>query len=55
MKKAVCEAKPTSADQLWEIVRDLWATIPVERYQKLVDALPCRCEAVIKNNDSSGK
>lgn len=55
VKYAVSEAKPKNADELWTVVQTSWAAIPISRCQKLVDSMPKRCAAVIKNKSYATK
>lgn len=55
VKKAVYKAKPTNAEQLWTVVHQAWSEIPAKRCQTLVDSMPRRCVAVIKNNGCTTK
>uniref|UniRef100_A0A8D0D2D9 Tc1-like transposase DDE domain-containing protein n=1 Tax=Sander lucioperca TaxID=283035 RepID=A0A8D0D2D9_SANLU len=50
IKNAVSEAKPSNAEELWNVVQLSWAGIPVHRCQKSVDSMQHRCEAVLRNN-----
>uniref|UniRef100_A0A3Q3W3Y0 Tc1-like transposase DDE domain-containing protein n=1 Tax=Mola mola TaxID=94237 RepID=A0A3Q3W3Y0_MOLML len=49
IKNAVSEAKPRNVNELWNVVKESWSGITAERCHKLVDSMPHRCEAVIKN------
>ena len=55
IKNAVSEAKPSNAEELWNVVQSSWAGIPVHRRQKLVDSMQHRCEAVLRNNGYATK
>lgn len=55
VKYAVSEAKPKNVEELWSVVRDSWAAIPVSRCQALVDSMQKRCLAVIKNSGYATK
>ena len=55
IKNAVSEAKPSNAEELWNVVQSSWAGIPVHRCQKLVDSMQHRCEAVLINNGYATK
>ena len=39
IKNAVSEAKPSNAEELWNVIQSSWAVIPVHRCQKLVDSM----------------
>uniref|UniRef100_A0A3B4AC75 Tc1-like transposase DDE domain-containing protein n=1 Tax=Periophthalmus magnuspinnatus TaxID=409849 RepID=A0A3B4AC75_9GOBI len=49
VKNAVYEAKLRNVNELWNVVKESWSGITAERCHKLVDSMPHRCEAVIKN------
>lgn len=55
VKKAVHDARPTSKEALWEAVKDSWSKIPKKKCQDLVDSMPRRCAAVIKNKGHATK
>lgn len=55
VKYAVSEAKPKNVEELWSVVRDSWAAIPVSRCQALVDSMQKHCLAVIKNSGYATK
>ena len=55
VKRYVANANPTSRSQLREVVQKSWERIPVKRCQDLVDSMPRRCQAVIKNNGYTTK
>uniref|UniRef100_A0A3Q3VZD4 Tc1-like transposase DDE domain-containing protein n=1 Tax=Mola mola TaxID=94237 RepID=A0A3Q3VZD4_MOLML len=38
-----------NVNELWNVVKESWSGITAERCHKLVDSMPHRCEAVIKN------
>lgn len=42
-------AKSGNADELWNVAKSWWTGIPVDRCQKLVDAMQHRCGAVLRN------
>lgn len=46
---------PTNCDQLWELIQAAWNDIPISVCQNLVDSMPRRCLAVLKNNGASTK
>lgn len=39
--------KYKSEDELFEAIKIAWNSVPVERYQKLIESMPRRCQAVI--------
>jgi transposase-like protein len=47
--------KPTSLDQLYEHIKEEWARIPHRVLNNLVESMPRRCAAVIKNKGYSTK
>ena len=49
-KNAVSEEKTRNGVKLWNVVQSSWVGIPVHRYQKLVDSMQNRCEALLKNS-----
>lgn len=49
IKRFVSKQFPSSKPQLWHVVQEAWAQIPLKRCQDLVDSIPRRCEAVIAN------
>ena len=55
IKNAVSEAKPRIVHELWNVVKESWSGITAERCHKLVDSMPHRCKAVIKNCGHSTK
>lgn len=55
IKNAVSDQKPTTKSQLWNVVQSAWNNIPIERCQALVDSMPRRCEAVIRNKGQATK
>lgn len=55
VKKYVSEKKPSNAKALWRTVQDAWSTIPVNRCRDLIDSMPRRCAAVVKNRGFSTK
>lgn len=40
--------QPKGILELWERIQEVWAAIPVEVCQKLIQSMPARCKAVIK-------
>ena len=55
VKKAVSNANPRNANQLWGVVQSAWNSIPAERAVGLVDSMKHRCETVIKNKGNATK
>lgn len=55
VKAVVAQRKPTSNSTLWDVVKDAWESIPVERCQNLVNSMPRRCAAVIANKGFATK
>uniref|UniRef100_A0A4W4F845 Tc1-like transposase DDE domain-containing protein n=1 Tax=Electrophorus electricus TaxID=8005 RepID=A0A4W4F845_ELEEL len=49
IKNAVFDAKPKNAEELWNVIQSAWVGISVRRCQMLVDSMPHRCKAVIRN------
>lgn len=55
VKVTIQGKNPSNKDELWTLVKSAWENIPIEKCQKLVDSMPSRCLAVIKNNGYSTK
>uniref|UniRef100_A0A0K8TZE2 Transposable element Tcb1 transposase n=1 Tax=Bactrocera latifrons TaxID=174628 RepID=A0A0K8TZE2_BACLA len=55
IKKRVAEEKPTNSKDLWHVVKETWKAIPTKRCQDLVDSMPRRCDAVLRNRGYSTK
>lgn len=55
VKKGVSRRRPLNSRQLWDAVEETWNQIPVERCQALVNSMPRRCAAIIKNKGFSTK
>lgn len=55
LKIAVASKRTSSKEDLWKAIQEAWNAIPVERCRKLIDSLPRRCDAVIKNKGHSTK
>lgn len=55
LKKTIGNRKSSNKQQLWEAVKLSWESIPVERCRKLIESMPRRCEAVLKNNGGATK
>jgi len=53
LKIAVFKHKVRNQKELWEIIQREW--ILIERCRKLVESMPRRCEAVIKNRGHATK
>jgi hypothetical protein len=49
VEKAINRAKPSSIPKLEQLIYQAWAAIPVDRCQRLIDSMPHRCAAVIRN------
>lgn len=55
VKKYVADAKPTNNQHLWRVVEEAWRKITPTRCQNLVNSMPRRCKAVLKNKGFSTK
>jgi len=55
LKKTIFEFKPQNSKQLWEITRNAWVSILVERYQQLIDSMPHRVRSVLTNKGEMTK
>ena len=55
LKKTIFELKSQNSKQLWEITRNAWISIPVERCQQLIDSMPRRLRAVLTNKGQMTK
>lgn len=55
LKNIVALKKVSNKNQLWTEIQKAWYSIPLERCQRLVDSMPRRCAAVIKNNGHATK
>ncbi|GFS63621.1 transposable element Tcb2 transposase [Trichonephila clavipes] len=44
---------PTNLTEVWTALANTWQVIPVERFQKIVESMPCRVAAVIKTRGGS--
>lgn len=55
VKKGVQAAKPSNIRELWDAVQNTWRSIPVERCQRLVESMPRRMHAGIKNKGHTTK
>lgn len=49
VKARLAPARPSNKQELWEAVKAAWESIPVNVCQKLVNSMPKRCRAVLKN------
>ena len=49
VKEAVYSQKPKNQQELWQVVWNARNNIPLERCQNLINSMPNRCKAVIKN------
>jgi hypothetical protein len=49
VKRPVAKKKPGSIHELFDVVSDCWNQVTPELCAKLVDSMPRRCAAVIKN------
>lgn len=49
VEKVIKEEKPTNKLQLIAVIKRAWQSIPVDRCERLIDSMPRRCAAVIKN------
>lgn len=48
MKRQKDLRKPTSTEDLWLVLQDVWNNLPAEFLQKLCPSLPRRIDAVLK-------
>ena len=56
MKNKVSEKQPTSGAELAKVIREVWVKeISKEYCQSLIDSMPRRIEAVIKNKGGHTK
>ena len=55
VKKSVAAKRPSNAKDLWVAVQEAWQQIPLTRCQDLIDSMPRRCAAVIKNHGYTTK
>lgn len=55
VKRIVSTASPSNRAQLWQVVQEAWGQIPVKRCMDLIDSMPRRCDAVIKNKGFTTK
>ena len=49
------EKQPTTAEELWDVLRDAWNNIPVDFLQKVQDSISHRIDAVFKEKGSHTK
>lgn len=55
VKVALKGKNPSNKDELWTFIKAAWENIPIKTCQALVDSMPRRCLAVIKNNGHATK
>lgn len=55
VKNTVGQKKVRNKEELWQEILKAWKAIPVERCQNLINSMPRRCEAVLKNNGHATK
>lgn len=55
VKRAIQNKNSKNKNELWDIVQTAWREIPVDTCRKLVDSMPRRCSAVIRNKGYSTK
>ena len=48
MKRQKDLRKPTSTEDLWLVIQDVWNNLPAEFLQKLCASVPRRIDAVLK-------
>jgi hypothetical protein len=51
--KGFARSPPTNLDQLFDFVKEEWEKLPKDFFQKLVDSMPRRIRAVIRNHGGS--
>lgn len=49
VKKHIRETEPKNLNELWAETQKAWRSIPAFQCVKLIDSMPKRCEAVLKN------
>lgn len=49
LKDAVGAHKIKNNDEIWHIIQREWESIPLQKCQKLVDSMPKRCAAILRN------
>jgi len=47
--KYVKEQKPKNIEELYTIIQEAWNSIPASRCARLIESMPQRCAAVIRN------
>lgn len=50
LKSRISNKKTSNKNALWEEIQKEWYATPVETCRKLIDSMPRRCKAVLKNN-----
>ena len=55
MDRKKLEKQPTTAEELWDVLRDAWNNIPGNFLEKLQDSIPHRIDAVLKEKGSHTK
>lgn len=55
LKNRVSGKKTTNKQALWKEIQEAWYATPVETCRKLIDSMPRRCEAVLKNKGHATK
>lgn len=55
VKKAVARARPTNNKELWEVTKNAWQNIDIERCQGLVNSMRRRCQAILSNKGFTTK
>ena len=43
------EAVPTSVDDMWEVVQELWSEVDLKEWRYLTERLTCKLEDVIES------
>lgn len=47
--------KLKNKEELWEKIQEIWYAIPRSTCERLVNSMPKRCDAIIKNNGYATK
>lgn len=55
VKRAVSLSRPANKEELWRAVEAAWRAIPLERCRHLIESMPRRCKAVLKNKGHGTK
>lgn len=55
VKTSIAHIRVQNKQQLWQEIEKAWYSIPPEKCQKLIDSMPNRCAAVIKNKGFATK